>query len=184
MPGYIQAALHKYQHPSPKNPQHTPQTWNKPTYGATQQLTTPANTTDLASEPEKKRIQKVTGTLLYYARAVDPTMLMTLSTITAQQSKASQQTIKATNQILDYCHTHSDAIIKYRASDMQLKIHSSASYLAKPKARSRGGGRPLLLRRQTFHHPQTSTRPLIRLLQCYQKCNGICRRRRSWIPIR
>jgi hypothetical protein len=67
-------------------------------------------------------------------------MLMTLSTIAAQQSTATQKTIKATNQILDYCHTHPDAIITYQASDMILKVHSDASYLAEPKARSRGGG--------------------------------------------
>jgi hypothetical protein len=140
MPGYIPAALHKYRHPAPKSSQHAPHTWNKPTYGTTQHLTTPIDTTDLASEPNKKRIQKATGALLFYARAVNPTMLMTISTITAQQSKATQQAIKATNQLLDYCHTHPNAIIEYRASDMQLKIHSDASYLAKPKGRSRGGG--------------------------------------------
>jgi hypothetical protein len=140
MPGYIPAALHKYRHPAPKNPQHAPHTCNKPTYGATQQLTSPIDTTDLASEPDKKRIQKVTGTLLFYARAVNPTMLMTISTIAAQQSKATQLTIRATNRLLNYCHTHPNAIIEYRASDMQLKIHSDASYLAEPKGRSRGGG--------------------------------------------
>jgi hypothetical protein len=93
----------------------------------------------LASEPDNKRIQKVTGTLLFYARTVDPTMLMTISTIAAQQSNATQITIKATNQLLDYCPTHPNAIIEYRSSDIQLKIHSNASYLAEPKGRSRGG---------------------------------------------
>jgi hypothetical protein len=67
-------------------------------------------------------------------------MLMTLSTIAAQQSKAIQNTIKATNHLLDYCHTHPNATLKYRASNMILKIHSDASYLAEPKGRSRGGG--------------------------------------------
>jgi hypothetical protein len=54
MPGYIPAAQHKYRHPPPKTPQHVPHTWNKPTYGGTQQLTLPDDTTDLASEPDKK----------------------------------------------------------------------------------------------------------------------------------
>jgi hypothetical protein len=133
MPGYIPAALHKYRHPAHTSPQHAPHTWNKPNSGATQQLTLPDDTTDLASEPDKKRIQRVTGTLLFYARVIDPTMLMTISTIAAQKSKATKLTIKATNQLLDYCHTHPNAIIEYRASDMQLKIHSDASYLAEPK---------------------------------------------------
>jgi hypothetical protein len=38
MPGYIQAALHKYQHPQPKREQHAPHIWTQPNYGAKQQL--------------------------------------------------------------------------------------------------------------------------------------------------
>jgi hypothetical protein len=104
------------------------------------QLADPGDTTDPTPDLQQKRIQKVTGTLLFYARAVNPTMLMTLSTIAAQQSKATLNTVKATNQLLDYCHTHPNATLKYRASDMILKIHSDASYNAEPKGRSRGGG--------------------------------------------
>jgi hypothetical protein len=32
MPGYIKAALHKYQHPAPARPEHSPHTWNPPIY--------------------------------------------------------------------------------------------------------------------------------------------------------
>jgi hypothetical protein len=35
-----------------------------------------------------KRVQQVVGTLLYYARAVDSTMLVALNAISAAQSKA------------------------------------------------------------------------------------------------
>jgi hypothetical protein len=131
MPGYIKAALHKYQHSKPMKRQYSPHIHNTITYGAQQQLPTPEDQTDPASEPQKKRIQKITGTLLLYARAVDPTMLMPLSTIATAQSIVTQHTIHATNQILDYCATHPDATITYRASDMILKIlHSDASYMA------------------------------------------------------
>ena len=41
---------------------------------------------------------------------------------------------------LDYTATHSDAKIRYRASDMFLMVHSDASYLTESKARSRAGG--------------------------------------------
>jgi endonuclease I len=34
MPGYIKAALHKYQHPAPMCPEHAPHKWNPPVYGA------------------------------------------------------------------------------------------------------------------------------------------------------
>ena len=41
---------------------------------------------------------------------------------------------------LDYAASHPDAILTFAASDMILNIHSDASYLSEPKARSRAGG--------------------------------------------
>jgi hypothetical protein len=126
-------------------PQHSPHTHNPITYEVQQQLPTPEDQTEPASEPQIKRIQQITGTLLFYVRAVDPTMLIPLSTIATAQSIATQHIIHATNQILDYCATHPDATITYRASDMILKIHRDASYLAETKTRSKQRRRPLLL---------------------------------------
>jgi len=48
--------------------------------------------------------------------------------------------MKRVNQFLDYMWTHPDAIIRYRATNMILNVHSDASYLSAPKARSRAGG--------------------------------------------
>jgi hypothetical protein len=44
------------------------------------------------------------------------------------------------NQFLNYAATHPDAILTYKRSDMVLMVHSDASYLSKPKARSHAGG--------------------------------------------
>ncbi len=65
---------------------------------------------------------------------------MALSEISSQQSAPTENTMKRVNQFLDYMWTHPDAIIRYRASDMILNVHSDASYLSEPKARSRAGG--------------------------------------------
>jgi hypothetical protein len=43
-------------------------------------------------------------------------------------------------QFLDYAATHPDAILTHKRSDMVLMVHSDASYLSEPKARSRAGG--------------------------------------------
>jgi hypothetical protein len=43
-------------------------------------------------------------------------------------------------QFLDYATTQDDAILTYKTSNMILAIHSDASYLSEPKARSRAGG--------------------------------------------
>ena len=67
MPKYISFMLHKYQHPTPKRAQNSPHMWNIPTYGATQQPNKAPDTTDPLELSEVKRIQKIVGTLLYYA---------------------------------------------------------------------------------------------------------------------
>ena len=44
--------------------------------------------------------------------------------------------MEAAVHLLNYAATHPDATVRFRASDMILHIHSDASYLSKPKARS------------------------------------------------
>ena len=44
------------------------------------------------------------------------------------------------NQLLDYMHTNPNAVIRFRASDMVLNVHSDDSYLTAAKERSRTGG--------------------------------------------
>jgi hypothetical protein len=80
------------------------------------------------------------GTLLYNVRAVDPTLLVPSSALDSQLSTATTTKIQAVSHLLDYCSTHPESTIRYVASDMKLKIHSDASYLSEPKAKSRIGG--------------------------------------------
>jgi hypothetical protein len=123
----------------PKHPQHTPSRYVTRVYGANTQYATKDETPPLT--PKKcLTIQKVTGSVLYYARAVDPTVLMPLRDISTEQTNATEKTQAATNQLLDYLATQPDAAIRYHASDMILHIHSDASYLSVSNARSRLGG--------------------------------------------
>jgi predicted protein tyrosine phosphatase len=85
-------------------------------------------------------MKKVTGSVLYYAIAVDPTLLLHLNDIATEQAKATEKNQAATNQLLDYLATHPDATIRYHESDMILHIHSDSSYLSVSNARSRLGG--------------------------------------------
>ena len=59
---------------------------------------------------------KKIDSILYYARSVDPTIIVALSTLASEQSKAITQTIKNLHQLLNYLGTHKDAKIKYYAS--------------------------------------------------------------------
>jgi hypothetical protein len=85
-------------------------------------------------------VQAVTGTLLYYARAVDPTILTTLNAIAMQQLTPTHKTMEEIKQLLDYCACQEEAVITYRASDMILAVHNDAGYLNERKSQSRAGG--------------------------------------------
>eukprot|EP00957_Ditylum_brightwellii_P015787 1188962-Ditylum_brightwellii.AAC.1 len=63
------------------------------------------------SKQEKTRIQQVLGTLLFYARAFDPTMLMALNAITAKQEHPTHKTAVAIVKFLNYCATHPEATV-------------------------------------------------------------------------
>jgi hypothetical protein len=65
---------------------------------------------------------------------------MPLNDIATGQTKVREKMQSTTNQMLDYLATHPDAIIRYHASDMVLRIHIDTSYLSVSNARSRLGG--------------------------------------------
>jgi hypothetical protein len=128
MPGYVSNVLSKFQHGAPKHPQHTPSKYVTPVYGEKTQYATQDETPPLTAK-QYLNIQNVTGSILYYARAVDPTVLVPLNDIAMEQTKATEKTQANNDQLLDYLATHPDATIRYHASDMILHIHSDASYL-------------------------------------------------------
>ena len=67
-------------------------------------------------------------------------MLASFGSITAQQTKLTEQTMPKLKTFLDYVYTHPDAIITNPASDVVLTGHSDVSYFSKIKSRSRAGG--------------------------------------------
>ena len=140
MPGYIEKALQRFCHPTPTKPEDSPHDWTQPKYGAKTQMTSAPDDSPPLEPPEIKRLQTLIGTLLYYARAIDNTMHVALGTLGSAQSKGTKATAKAATKLLNYAATHPDAVIRFTASDMILHIHSDASYLSEPKARSRAGG--------------------------------------------
>ncbi len=147
MPGYIKKTLLRFGHKPPNKPQHQPHEHTIPTYGATIQYAKAVDTTTPLSKDKKKYIQQVIGTLLYYGRAVDATILVVLSLLASAQSSPTKDTMKRTRHLLDYVATHPNAIVSYAKSNMILSIHSNASYLRKPKGRSRTSGHFFLLDR-------------------------------------
>jgi hypothetical protein len=140
MPGYVRNALHKFQHPIPHRRQDAPHSWNEPNYGARVQYADQHDDTPTLPQQSVTLVQRIAGTFLYYAMAVDPTMLVALGSIASTQAKATQKTYDEVLWLLNYATSNPEAVIRYKASDMVLHIHSDASYLSEPKARSRAGG--------------------------------------------
>ena len=115
--------------PPPKKPQYSPYPATVKQYGVKVQLTDPIDTSAHLPTHEIKRLQQIIDTFLLYSRAVDPTLLTTLSELSSPQATATDATKCACHQFLDYCASHPDGSIHYHASDMILKLHSDSSYL-------------------------------------------------------
>jgi hypothetical protein len=130
MSGCIKAALHKYQHAAPTRPEHAPHTWNPHVYGANTQYVENETTIPALSAKDVNKLQQLTGTLLYYARAVDPTLIMPINGLASEQSKATADTADKVIKLLNYCNTQPETKIRYHASNMILYIDSDVSYLS------------------------------------------------------
>jgi hypothetical protein len=128
---YIPEALTYFQHQAPSKWQHQPYPHIKPNYGANAQYTEDLDTSALLPKEDKKFIQEVIGTFLYYARCGNSTMLVALGSIATQEANPTKNMMKKVLHVLDYASTHPDAIVTYHRSDMV--------YLSKSKAQSRAG---------------------------------------------
>jgi hypothetical protein len=140
MPGCVEKALQRFCHLPVTRIQNSPHTWIPPHYGAHQQMNPPPDDSDKLDQAGITRLQKVICLFLFYGRAVDCTMLVTLGTLASQQANGTQATEKSIAQLLNYAAAHLDATVRYVASDMYLHIHSDASYLSEADVRSRVGG--------------------------------------------
>ncbi len=123
-----------------KKPHHCPYTPAPTQYGTEAQAPLPAEISPKLSDNKIKVIQRVVGSILYYARAVNTTVLMALSSITSKQTRGMMNTMAKAKQLFDYLPMHPDATIGFQASDMVLNVHSDASYLSETKAHSRACG--------------------------------------------
>ena len=138
MPKYIEKALHKFQHTKPTKPQWSPHEatpYIPATKGQHQYAPTP-DTTALLNKQDTTLVQSIVGTLLYYGRVINNTILPALNTIASDQAQPTTTTMRKYRRLLDYVATYPDVFIRYHASDMVLTINSDAAYLVQPQARS------------------------------------------------
>ena len=133
MSGYIEKSIQKFQHLKPKQPQHDPPDWTIPAYGSKVQYahTKPELTT---LEPSgTQQVQSIMSNLLYYSRAVYPTMISALKYISIQQSKPTAHNINKYNHLLDYAATYPNVVIRYHASGMIIHSDTNDACIVLPK---------------------------------------------------
>jgi hypothetical protein len=112
MPGYIKKQLLKYEHIMGRV-QHCPYAPEPKKYGAKAQYPLPQDNSRKLTNNEIKQVQKNVGSILYYARAVDMTVLMALSSIAREQMKGTKRTLEKAYQVLDYLVSHPDAVVRF-----------------------------------------------------------------------
>jgi hypothetical protein len=88
MPGYIKMKLQEYEHIMPKKLQTCPYSLEPKKFGTEAQAPLPNDSTPKLDENGIKSVQNIVGSILYYARVVDMTVLIALSSITVKQTKA------------------------------------------------------------------------------------------------
>jgi hypothetical protein len=118
----------------------TPSTYAPPNYKNPGAQTATIDDTPLATLTQKKELQSVIGTLLYYSRTVDPSILTAVHELGSVQANPTIKDMLKMERLLQYLSTHRNYGIRYYASNMQLQVQSDASYLCRPRAKSVSGG--------------------------------------------
>ena len=133
MGDYAKNALKELEHLTPKQHFNGPAPYIQPNYKQTVQYAQ-HDTTPLLPLPLIKFIQRTTGKFLFFARAVDNTLLHALNNIATATVNGTEATLKATKHFLNYVASNPNASIQFCASDMILQVHSDAAYLVAPNA--------------------------------------------------
>jgi hypothetical protein len=163
MPKFVSKGRAKYHHPTPKFAHHAQHLWSKPVYGQKVQYAT-SNTSTLLDKTGPRRVQGVSGTFLYYGRALDYTILPALNEISNNQSKPTDVTGKACDHLMDYLATHPDVVVHFYASGMVLCIVSDAAYRVLPDARSCCTGLFFISAHSNTPPPQTPSNGAVHVL--------------------
>jgi hypothetical protein len=139
MPGYIDKVLARFQAWAGARTAKSPGIYSPPQYGAKVQYAH-TDDTDPLSPTDIKTLQEIVGSMLYYARAVDPTMLTTTNNIASQQALPTQAVKAQAIKLLQYAAAYPNNAIVYKKSKMHVILQVDASYLSRSNARSVAGG--------------------------------------------
>ena len=140
MPSYFHKSLHIFQNILRGGKEYSPHSCALIQYGQKIQYADLLETAEYMSDKETNLVQHVCRTFLYYAIAIDNTILPALSNISSEQSKSTTNTAKQVAKLLNCIASNPQARIQYISSGMKLDIHSNTSYLSVAQARSWASG--------------------------------------------
>ena len=113
MPGYVQDALQWFKHYPLQRRQDQPYPHTPPEYGEKVQYEKGAYDSPLLAKEYKRFVQQVTGVFLFYARAVDCTMLTALSAKASEKATPTENTMKKCKQFLDFAASQEEEMLTY-----------------------------------------------------------------------
>ena len=102
MPIYVRKALHRFQKILRGGKEYSPHICEPIQYWPKAQYADPLDTGEYLSFKKTNLVQQVCVIFLYYAIAIDNTILPALSDISSEQYKASKNTAKQVTRILNY----------------------------------------------------------------------------------
>ncbi len=139
MAGYIDKLLQEIRPEGIKSAK-TPALYFPPNYKRPGAQTATIDDSPAATDKQKKELQSVIGTLLYYSRTVDPSILTAVHEVGSNPAKPTIMDMQKMERVLQYLSSHTNYGVRYYASNMQLQGQSDASFLSGPRAKSVFGG--------------------------------------------
>ena len=127
MDNYIANLRVKYDHPDPRNPQHSLYKHAPIIYGAKFQYSAKDDNSSPLDTDGVLCVQSIVGTLMFYGRAVDNKILVSLIEIGQHQAASTQATNGAILHLLDYVSPYPRNGITFQAREMILSAHSDAA---------------------------------------------------------
>jgi hypothetical protein len=99
----------------------------------------PSTSSTPVSPTEKTWIQQVVGSLLFYARALDLSILTAVCQLSSHQSNPTQHDLSSAHRLLNYVSSHRNPQKTIHPSSMALWGCTDASYLSRPNSGSVAG---------------------------------------------
>lgn len=113
MPGYVKKLLKHFQHQPPLKPQNQQNPHIPPKYRAKVQYAELEDIRTTLNKDDKQFIKEVTGTFVFYTRAIDSTMLMVLHVLASKQANPTEAMMKKCKQFLDCKASQEETIVTH-----------------------------------------------------------------------